>query len=136
MLSYSLRLRLEHVKARGISKSHKRFARQAQQIQECQRKTVELETANRAQTREASRAQLETANKHLHERQLMIASLMKTIADPQELQVSSAQASQDRQQILRDRERARSAVAALRQRIVEHQSLCDRQALDSEYPGI
>lgn len=115
-----------------LSESHERSARQVEQIQECQRKIAELETANRARTREASREQLETA-KQLHERQVTIDSLKKTIADHQELQVSLVQASQDRQQILRDLERSRSEVASLQQRIVEHQSQCDRQALDSEY---
>jgi hypothetical protein len=115
-----------------LSESHERSARHVEQIQECQRKIAELETANRARTREDSQEHLETA-KQLHERQVTIDSLKKTIADHQELQVSSVQASQDRQQILRDLERSRSEIASLRQRIVEHQSQCDRQALDSEY---
>ncbi|KAH6661855.1 hypothetical protein B0J14DRAFT_571394 [Halenospora varia] len=78
-----------------LSESHERSARQAKEIRECEKKIAELETANRARTREESWERLETA-KQLYKRQVTIDSLKKTIADHQELQVSSVKASQDR----------------------------------------
>jgi len=95
-----------------LSESSERSARQEEQIQECRRKIAELETANRARTREASREQLGTS-KQLQEAQVTIDLLRKTIADHQELQVSLVQASQDRQQILPDLEIFRTEIVLL-----------------------
>lgn len=114
-----------------LSEFRERSARHIEEIRECQKKIVELETANKARTREESR-ELETP-KQLHERQATIDSLKKTIADHQKLQVGSVKASQDRQQILDDLDKSRSEVASFQRRIVEYQSQCERQALDSEY---
>jgi hypothetical protein len=70
--------------------------------------------------------------KQLHERQVIIESLQKTVVDHKGLQASLVKASQDRKQILSNLDRSRLEVTALQQRIVEYQSQCDRQALDTE----
>jgi len=114
-----------------LSESQERSARQVVQIQECQRKIAELEAANGARAQEESRERLEMA-KQLHERQVMIESLQKTVADHEKLQASLVKASQDQKQILSNLDGSRSEVAALQQRIVEYQSQCNKQALDTE----
>jgi hypothetical protein len=70
--------------------------------------------------------------KQLHERQVMIESLQKTVVDHKKLQASLVKASQDQKQILSNLDGSHLEVVALQQRIVEYQSQCDRQVLDTQ----
>jgi hypothetical protein len=60
--------------------------------------------------------------KQLHERQVTIESLQKTVVDHEELQASLVKALQDRKQILSNLDGSRLEVVVLQQRIVEYQS--------------